>query len=163
MTIGILSDTHGNIDRTRAAAHTFRELGITTVIHCGDLGAVEVLQALADFTVHLVFGNADRDIPAIRRAVDVLPVASTYGEVYADTLDGVRVAAAHGHSRELERLINEGSHGYVFHGHTHKRRNEELEGGRRVVNPGALGGIPKQSRSFCTVDLATGTVTFHEV
>jgi uncharacterized protein len=163
MIIGVLSDTHGNVDHARAAAHAFRELGVSTVIHCGDVGAVEVLESLADFAVHVVCGNVDQDIPALRRAVDALPQPSTYGELYTDTIDGVRIAAAHGHSRDLERLIGDGSHRYVFHGHTHKRRNEELGGGRRVVNPGALGGNPKQSRSFCTVDLTTGEVTFQEL
>jgi hypothetical protein len=163
MIIGVLSDTHGNVDRTRAAAHTFREQNVRTVIHCGDVGAVEVLDALSDFAVHLVLGNADRDVSALRRAVEALPNPSSYGEVYADTLDGVRVAAAHGHSRELERLTTEGSHQYVFHGHTHRRKDEELDSGRRVINPGALGGIPRESRSVCTVNLATGKITFHEL
>ena len=33
----------------------------------------------------------------------------------------------------------------------------------RVVNPGALGGTRRQSRSFCLLDLSTGEIEFVEL
>ena len=43
---------------------------------------------------------------------------------------------------------------YVFHGHTHRRRDERV-GPTRIINPGALGGIRHEARSICVLDLAT--------
>jgi predicted phosphodiesterase len=59
----------------------------------------------------------------------------------------------------LGNLISSGKHAYVFHGHTHRRRDQTI-GHTRVVNPGALGGTRRQSRSFCILDLATGEMRF---
>jgi hypothetical protein len=56
-------------------------------------------------------------------------------------------------------LISDGEHAYVFHGHTH-RRNDRRVGPTRVINPGALGGMRWQQRSFCILDLATDEVDF---
>ena len=44
-------------------------------------------------------------------------------------------------------------------GHTHRRRDQTI-GRTRVINPGALGGVRWQRRSFCILDLATGEARF---
>jgi predicted phosphodiesterase len=36
-------------------------------------------------------------------------------------------------------------------------------GRARVINPGALGGRRRQSRSFCILDLTTGEIRFVEL
>jgi hypothetical protein len=69
----------------------------------------------------------------------------------------------HGHREgELRRVISAGEYAYVFHGHTHRRRDEHI-GPTRVISPGALGGMRWQQRSFCILDLETDRVTFIEV
>ncbi|MFO7740993.1 MAG: metallophosphoesterase family protein, partial [Anaerolineae bacterium] len=79
------------------------------------------------------------------------------------TLEGRSAVMVHGHRRgELRSLINEGKHAYVIHGHTHRRRDETI-GPTRVINPGALGGMRWQQRSFCILDLDSDRVTFIEI
>ena len=63
---------------------------------------------------------------------------------------------------ELRRLIDSGQHPYLFHGHTHRRR-DETQGSTRVFNPGALRGLQFDSRSYSVVDLDTGEATIIEL
>ena len=48
---------------------------------------------------------------------------------------------------------------YIFHGHTHRRRDEVVHG-TRIINPGALGGMSREHYSFCIVDLGLEDVEF---
>ena len=69
----------------------------------------------------------------------------------------------HGDNEEaLANLITSGRYAYVFHGHTHRRR-DQMVGHTRAINPGALGGRRWQSRSFCILDLETGKAGFVEI
>jgi hypothetical protein len=69
----------------------------------------------------------------------------------------------HGHQEgKLRRLINAGEYAYVVHGHTHRRSDRRI-GPTRVINPGALGGMRWQQRSFCILDLDSGEATFVRV
>ena len=47
MKIGIMSDSHGDLRRTRRGAELLRDRSVTHVFHCGDIGSQEVLFALA--------------------------------------------------------------------------------------------------------------------
>ena len=83
MRIGLLSDTHGQLARTRRGAQLLRAQGVAHVFHCGDIGSQEVLLALAEvlgpagIPVTAVSGNMDRYDPLV---------------LEFPGLDGVRVA-----------------------------------------------------------------------
>jgi hypothetical protein len=163
MKIAVVSDSHNNRTYTARAAAIIAERGVDTVIHCGDVTGPDLLQEIfAGFILHVVLGNIDRDRAAIEAAVPALPAGSTADEVYETTADGVRIAAVHGHTRKLGELVEAGAYGFVFHGHTHRRRDEQV-GTTRVVNPGALGGLKRETRSFCLVDPGAGRVEFIEL
>lgn len=166
MILGILSDTHNNQANLEAALEVFRARGVTTLIHCGDVADPELLPRLSGFRVHLVFGNIDFATGEMQAALQRLDPQNTAGEVFsaefagASETDPVRVAAAHGHNREqLEALIQSERYAFVFRGHSH-RREETQRGATRVINPGALGGLRREERSICLVDLASGQAEF---
>ena len=46
--LGIISDTHGNVARTRSAVAAFRKNGVQEVLHCGDIGTTAVIDILAE-------------------------------------------------------------------------------------------------------------------
>ena len=74
--------------------------------------------------------------------------------------DGYRLAMMHGENEEVLRgLITSGRYDYVFHGHTHRRR-DQMVGHTHVINPGALGGMRCEQRSLCILDLMTGEPRF---
>ena len=65
MLLGILSDTHDRLDRTRAAVELLLAEGAEALIHCGDLTVPEIVPICAVLPCYFVFGNNDADdIPA---------------------------------------------------------------------------------------------------
>lgn len=160
--IGILSDTHDHLENVQAAAEFLAREGITTLLHCGDVCGPEVVQLLAGFSVYFARGNMDR-MPALGRAVEASQGPGRLARCHELVLDGHRLAVVHGDEGELlHRLIGSGGYVYVIYGHTHRRTERQI-GSTRVVNPGALGGIRLERRSFCTLDLRTGLLRFHEL
>ncbi len=163
MIIGVLSDTHNNLSNLLSALAAFRERDISTVIHCGDLTDHDLVSHFDGFRVIYVFGNGDFATGTIRNRLNKMNPDSTAAMVFRGTLDGVRVAATHSHMEgKVMDLIREKKFQWVFHGHTHEKRDEVIRG-VRVVNPGALGGAGRGPRSFCVVDLDAENVTFLKV
>ncbi len=160
--IGIISDTHDDVEHLQRALELLRREHISVVIHCGDLTGARLVPFFEGFELHLVRGNMDHAPEAIAQAVRRLGHHSTYDLIYTGELEGVRVAALHGDDDEARKALQRsGLYAYVFHGHTHKRK-DRLKGDTRVINPGALGGLRKETRSFCILHLDTGQARFVE-
>lgn len=163
MITGILSDTHNNLNNLQLALQLFRERGVTTLVHCGDMTSPDTAAALAGFQVIYTLGNGDIASGEIRHVLMELNPNSYVGMVYRGTIDGVRIAVTHGHlPGQVESLIRSGEHDYVFRGHSHMRQ-DTTTGHTRLINPGALGGRHVQPRSVCLLDTATGKVEFVDV
>jgi putative phosphoesterase len=161
MEIGIVSDTHDDLDAARSAAALFAGR-VEAVVHCGDLvSPFAVAPFDADFDFHAVAGNNEGE-PAL---IDAVEAAGTHhGECAELTLDGRDIAVYHGTSRALvDALVASGAYDYVLHGHTHQHGREERDGTVRI-NPGGL-PIPGADDAFhvATLDTAHDAVTFHEV
>lgn len=162
MRIGIISDTHDDVRNLKAARKILEEEGITMVLHCGDVVTPVVIDVLASLDVWIARGNMDHH-PELEQAVAEVWGRRRLAESHRLTLDGHSAVLVHGHREgELRQLISAGEWAYVFHGHTHRRRDERF-GQTRVINPGALGGMRWQQRSFCILDLKADEVTFIEM
>ena len=162
MKVGIISDTHDDVRNLKAALEVLRAEDVTKIFHCGDICGPGIINVLAGFDVWIARGNMDRHFGLVRA------VGETIGHgrlnwFHVSTLDGYSIAMVHGDDEEvLGNLIASGQYAYVFHGHTH-RRSDRTIGRTRVINPGALGGTRRQSRSFCILGLATGEARFVEL
>lgn len=171
MKIGILSDTHNNIRNLQAALEALERHEISVLIHCGDLTGVEVAFHLAGWAEQAgctrlitVFGNGDIATGEMRNILQAQNPENYAGQVFTGAIDGVAIAAAHGHvPGALEELVHSGRYAYVFKGHSHRRGEETASPTTRVINPGALGGLHRESRSVCLVDLEVAKVQFIEV
>ena len=161
MNLGVLSDTHNNIPNLLKALKLFREEGIVQLMHCGDMADMLTARQLTGFDVIYINGNMDSSAEAVNHVVWTLnPQNEIPGDVYEGTLDGVKIGATHGHlSGKLDKLIRSRRYKYVFHGHTHRQRDEMI-GKTRVINPGALGGARYEPRTVCIVDLDKDSVRF---
>jgi len=160
MKIGVLSDTHDNLTNLITAFDTFRRIGIVTVIHCGDLSSLEMVSHFEGFRVIYTIGNMDAASGAIVKRFQKLNEENFAGIVFKGVLGGVRLAVAHSHNKGMiANLLKQNHYKWIFHGHTHEKRNELIRG-TRIVNPGALGGMGREPRSFCVVDLDTQGVEF---
>jgi len=162
MKLGILSDTHSNLTNLHQALDWLREREIDTILHCGDLSGVSVVQAMADFDVWIAEGNVDRGL-RLEQVIEETFGPGRFAWLHRLTLGGYPVALTHGENEEaLSNLIGQGEYTYVIHGHTHRRRDERV-GRTRVINPGALGGTRKEARSFCVLDLEADHVRFVQI
>ena len=154
--IGIISDTHGQVDSTRSAIRLLESLQVELVIHCGDIGSTDVVRLFKPWPAHFVFGNVDEDEAALRRAIKA--GGQTCHERFGSLeVEGVKIAFLHGDDwRLLEQTIVEGNFDLVCHGHTHRRREERI-GKTLVLNPGAI--YRANPHTFAMVDLPELEVT----
>jgi len=163
MKLGVLADTHDDANNLEIVLKAYRDQGITQIIHCGDMTTAGTARSLGGFEVVYVEGNMDQGLSDIYRALRDLDPHSVVLPTYEGTIGGVSIGVTHGdNENELRRLIDAGKHRYVFHGHTHRRR-DETQGPTRIFNPGALGGLQFESRSYSIVDLDTGEATIVEL
>src|SRR4051794_6847804 len=57
--LGILSDTHNELERTHRAVQRLRAEGAEALIHCGDLSSPAIVALLAGLPSWFVLGNHD--------------------------------------------------------------------------------------------------------
>lgn len=160
MILGILSDTHNNLRNLEAALERMRSEGVSIIIHCGDLTGVEAAQAMQGFRVICAFGNGDIASGEIRRVLLEMDPENTAGMIYRGRIGGARIAVTHGHiPGAVEELVRCGEFDYVFRGHSHQHKDELIRY-TRLINPGALGGLHREARRFCILNLETGKAAF---
>ena len=136
MNIAIISDTHGNENRTQAAIREIERHQPRLVIHCGDIGSVGIVWLFCGRPTHFVIGNVDD--PGSTR-VAITQAGLHYEGLFADlTVEGMRIGVTHGHDQELLRSACDSQEfDLICTGHTHQRQ-WTMQGRTRVLNPGAI-------------------------
>ena len=137
MKIGIISDTHDHMDRTREAVNVFRENGVTHVVHCGDLISpfvVPVLRAGKFESCHAVFGNNDGEWLMLAKFFEML--GSIAKPPVFTQIESIRIAILH---EPMPMDIMESMPvDIVAFGHTHE---PVIKPGKPlIVNPGECCG-----------------------
>jgi len=158
--IGLLSDTHDDLDATIAAMRVLRGAGAEFFIHAGDLGSDQILDVFAGDQAAFVFGNNDFDRRELARYSGTIGVQclDAYGEI---TVGGKLFAVTHGDDPvRLRKIQTEQRHDYLITGHTHIRRDEKL-GRIRWINPGALHRT--RQKTVAVLDPATDVLKFLNV
>lgn len=150
MKIGIVSDTHDNIDEARRAAEFF-EGKVQKVIHCGDMVAPFTAEIFdRDFDFYAVRGNNDGEW-------NLKSTIEEFGEFHNNIIeleiDGLDLAVYHGTEEEIVEGLVEKDYDYVFRGHTHERKIED-HGSTVEVNSGGI-ELPGQEESFSVAILNT--------
>jgi putative phosphoesterase len=137
MKVGLISDTHGLIrpEALRALA------GVARIIHAGDVGGPEVIEALRGIApVDVVRGNNDKD-----------PWGAGLPSWLALEFEGVGVHVLHD-VKELDVDAAAAGFRVVVAGHSHKPLVVERDG-VLFVNPGSAG--PRRFRLPVTVGYLT--------
>jgi putative phosphoesterase len=157
MQIGVLADTHDRLPTLRAALLRFRELGITTVLHPGDIVAPFAAKVLAGFdgTLHVTYGNNDGERRGLKQ---VLPQIQD-GPLRLE-LAGRRVLLHH--AREWCRPEQITAADVIVTGHTHEARVERRDG-KLFVNPGECCGWVTGRATVAVIALDTGEVQQIEI
>ncbi len=160
MRVGILSDSHGRFEVVRRAMSLFDAHDVVHVIHCGDVGGIEVLEEMLPRPCHFVWGNCDLVDGAVRAFLQTVGLPDPASVPLRVELGGKRFAVFHGHEREARRMADIEDADYLLHGHTHLRRDERV-GALRVINPGALHRA--SPKTVAVLDVGTDDLTFHEL
>lgn len=157
MRIGILSDTHDQLDRTLAAVEILRTAGADVLVHCGDLIETPIVAACATLPLYFVFGNNDCDMVPFLRQAAIDAGATCLGWGGSFELAGKRVGVVHGHlTSDLRRVLNDHPD-YLLSGHSHLA-HDIREGSVRKINPGAL--YRAREFSVALLDLKTDVLQF---
>jgi uncharacterized protein len=137
MRLGIISDTHGHVDLSRPAVRMLESLDVDTVLHCGDIGSIAVVELFGNWPTHFVFGNCDYDTAQL--AAGIRRAGQSCHGLFGDLeFEGVRVALLHSHEhRRFREAIGSGDYQLVCYGHTHVAAVDR-HGATLVVNPGAI-------------------------
>ncbi len=136
MKVGILSDTHDQVERTSRAVSALIHAGAEVLIHCGDLTSPAVVLECGGLPGYYVFGNNDFDHDELGRAIREVG-GINLGRGGEIALGGRRIAVTHGDSaREIRRLLD-AVPDYLLFGHSHWAADER-RGATRWINPGAL-------------------------
>jgi uncharacterized protein len=152
MRIGVISDTHGNIENTLAAVRMLKSLEVEAVLHAGDIGSPQIPKLLAEWPAHFVFGNCDPDGNQLRAAIEQAGL-TCHGRFGDFTLSGRRIALIHSDDARLfHRVCTSGDYDLVCYGHTHAAE-QHREGRTLILNPGAL--YRANPHTIATVELET--------
>ena len=137
MRIGVISDTHGHVERTMRAVRMLTSLEVERVIHCGDIGSPSIPPLLDGWPTDYVDGNVDHDTNDLSQAITA--AGGVFHGRFADLeIAGIRIAVLHSDDqRRFQDTIANGSWPLVCYGHTHIAKLEEVQA-VKVLNPGAL-------------------------
>lgn len=157
--IALLSDTHDNIPPAEGVIQQIKALGPDHVFHCGDITSPSTLALFEGLPLEAVFGNCDFDTQGLQEEAQRIGI-KPLEYIKEFEINGKKICITHGdRDLTLSHIIQSGTFDYVFHGHTHEKR-DVLFGNTRVINSGAFTRV--ETISYCVLDLSSNRVNFHE-
>lgn len=140
--IGILSDTHDDVQNTKKAIEIFNSLEVNHVFHAGDYIYPGIIALFGELNKNTKFygvrGNNDGELTGLINQFNKLENAYFLNEFGRILIDGREVGIYHGTNIQLsDSLIESQLFDLLILGHTHKKRIEK-KGKTLVMNPGPL-------------------------
>jgi uncharacterized protein len=152
--IGIMANSNGRVDAVQTAVEMFRAGGAEFVIHLGDIGGRQVLDALATLGGYFIWGDRDHDRTGMMRYGDSLGLTcfGIMGEIeHAEK----KIMVYHGDDKSvLKKLIAEQEYDYILCGHVLSVEDDTV-GKTRILNPGPLHG---ETKSAMLLEVGSGKV-----
>ncbi|WP_292390829.1 metallophosphoesterase [Methanosarcina sp. UBA5] len=153
--IGIISDSHDNMNAIRKAVEFFNEKRVKAVLHAGDLVSPFTARAFKELEpkLYFVFGNNDGDKVTLTKRFEEIGATScgNFGDL---TIDGLHIALLHGTNEALVKaLAKSGEFDVVIRGHTHDPGVKIVEG-VPVINPGESSGVLSGKSTVAILDIA---------
>ncbi|MFX1449581.1 MAG: metallophosphoesterase [Promethearchaeota archaeon] len=154
--IGIISDTHDNIDTAKKAVQYFNSNNIDYCLHAGDI--------IAPFMAKLVFndlkckenmilvqGNNDGEITGNR--LNFTNIGCKFaGNYYVGTIDNKKILMQHDiHPTILDSLGSSDKFDIIIYGHTHSAEIKKV-GNTMIINPGECCGILSGKNTIAIID-----------
>ena len=152
MIVGIVGDTHNNLKNITKICEIFNKRNVELVIHTGDITLPKSLMTFKKLNCKLmgVFGNNDifekKNLLNASEEFD----CDLFDEPFFFNLKNRRICVVH-----HPELINEdllGKSDVIFHGHTHRYRNE-IVNETLVFNPGECAGFLKGKNQIGIINI----------
>ena len=148
MKIGIISDSHNQLENFGRAINYLHSAKVGLVIHCGDWTNPATLEILKKLKIPLkgVLGNCDTKMEVYQYKLDrelkPLNIDIELQDSFLETeADGKKIAVNHGDNESLLlELIHSEKYDLVCCGHTHRAKIDKV-GRTLVVNPGSIAGF----------------------
>ncbi|MEJ2240554.1 MAG: metallophosphoesterase [Candidatus Bathyarchaeota archaeon] len=156
MIVGIISDTHDNLQLIDIAVEKLNDEKVELVLHAGDYVSPFVVSHFKPLKAPLigVFGNNDGDKEFLKNKFSELG-ADLRGRFAFVLIDGLRVALLHGDDKDLMRsLLELESHDIIISGHTHQEKIYR-KGGTLIINPGTVSGYLTEKPTMVILDTKT--------
>ncbi|GAB4308510.1 MAG: metallophosphoesterase [Methanobacteriaceae archaeon] len=136
--IGIIADTHDNLEAISKAVNIFNQNKVDLVIHAGDLIAPFTVKEFSRLENEFiaVFGNNDGEREGLKEAYQDLCILEDFKEI---EIANKRFGIIHGNNESLvDALSKSGKYDVIIRGHTHKL--DIKEGKTLLINPGEACG-----------------------
>lgn len=153
MRIGVISDTHDNLEAVRRAIRIFADRRVNLILHAGDWCAPFTMRTLVvdGCRVVGVYGNVDGERLMLRKVAE--DMGYTIEDFQSLELDGVRIALLHGTVEAVvEGLARSNLYNLIVRGHTHRFDVKKIDG-TVIVNPGEACGYLSGRRTAAIIDL----------
>jgi putative phosphoesterase len=148
--IGIMSDSHDNLDAIQMAVRTFSDMNCQLVIHAGDFIAPFAAKELSALgcPVKAVFGNCDGEKSGLEKVFELL--GEIRSEPFAFEFGQRKFLLTHTHFANTQH-IRSGKYDVIIYGHTHRPEIQNVRDSL-LINPGETGGWLTGKRSIALLD-----------
>ena len=158
MKIGIISDTHDDVEYTNKAIDIFEKNKVEAVIHAGDIISPPIIKEfkrLTDKGIEFfgVLGNNDGEKNGLKDACQFIG-GNFFDDVGKFELDGLRFGVYHGHViKKSKKMMNSGKLDVYVYGHSHLKdpgdgKVRRGEKGTIILNPGTA---HRASKTYYTI------------
>jgi putative phosphoesterase len=164
--IGLISDTHGDLEAWNRAIDIFIQEEAETILHAGDIlnhgvfnpvkpvyDPLELADRINNSPIPIIFakGNCDSKVDSV--AIEYIIQSPFAFAVF----DGKRFVVVHGDKHTEEELTNLGKRynlDFIVRGHTHEYKINN--GKPMIINPGSP-SLPKNNDELMTIGLISDT------
>ena len=156
MKIGVLSDTHDNVEEIRKAVNIFKSLNLELIIHLGDYVAPFTAAPFTEAKIPFlgIFGNNDGEKFGLIKAFS--SIGKLYSPPYETSIGKKSFLLLHD-PITLDSYIKSQNYDYILYGHLHKKENKKV-GKTRIINPGEVCGILTGIPSVAFIDTERDSV-----
>jgi hypothetical protein len=159
MKIGIIADTHDNLDAIKKAVDVFNRAGVEKVIHAGDFVAPFTERPFRELKAPLVgiFGNNDGDKLLLKEKYREKNVGEIYEDPFEFEIDAIKLIVTH-KPTIVDAIARSKAYDVVIYGHTHeavikKEKNKKGEKAGLIINPGECCGWLTGRKTVAILDL----------
>ncbi|MFC1566500.1 metallophosphoesterase [bacterium] len=153
MYIGIISDTHDNLNLIKKAVEVFNTEKIGLLLHAGDFVSPFTASVFKKLNCPMfgVFGNNDGDKLLLKDQFK--NIAELYVGIMEKEINGRKIAMMH-EPKFLKSLDKAREYNLVVYGHTHQK-NIKKDNNFLMINPGECSGYLTNKASIAFCDLKT--------